>query len=696
MAYNTKYKLEFTNEINDYIECFFDYYGYVGQVTSLMGAKDSTIKVTSTGTDDDVFYTPIGKELSVNFVIPEGAPFTIRDFISTNDKEIIVRVYANKDYSDPFFEGFVMVEDNSQPFFDSIKIVTLKATDQLALLQDIPFTDLDGDDIVQPLSIIDIFAQILYKTSATQNIRSYFSFAESSMQKKYDVASADALRETMQLMRPYIGKKCGEILQILCEEFKLKLFQQHGIWHLVNLYEYISPIGFSYVEYSYSTPANGLVPLNVIDSKVGVNYDMIIGSTKIIYPCNDDQILYFKLPLKSIKYQYNYDQTANKLCNQDIQPAGRLPQYDQTFMGQPTLGYYAACWEYFRPTNSYPPSAVTYLRMVNDNLGYQVDRYLVVGVHPAGYEPHYLNTSFFYIDKGDKINLQFQWRATPTGYPGSGNIIVAGMYLDGDDGNRYVLHVGMNYTLGGLGARWQIETTPVNKALTQILVQTGTDVTAVNFDSLDSYDSVGKKERIPPVPVSGKISFAFTNAQNDGQEYNFKGLQITLTPLINGAYSDIIAGDYNLTRSNANVKPAIDDTIVISDSPKRWFTGALLKVVPAPADFAITTPTWRISNVNTDSTQYRFTALMEKVMYQLKRNFQQKIEGTFKGYTTTQYVTTGYLNLYIFIDEETDRKYMLTSYEFDLGTGQWRGVFVEAPATWVAPDFYEFNLIQKQ
>lgn len=693
MTYGRKYIVEYENDLNEVHECFFEYSGYSGEVTKLLSGENG-FSVKSVGADDDFRSFILGKEATINIWSDIGDTIDVSDFIAENDNDIRVSIFINKNYSDPIFQGFVVVEDNSRDFHDRPFALQIHATDTIGLLKDVPFTDLDGDAFVGFFSIVDIFAQIFYKASEILPFRTYFPVCESSMQRKYNVATADALREAFINVNMFDGANCYDVLNTLATRFNLRVFQQNGYWHLVNLLEYTSK-RYDYVEYSFTTPLNGIATWQISGSGLNQTYHQLIGKNEIITPVNEDQVLYSKLANKSIKFTYNYDQSANKLCNQSMELGARLPQYDQVVDGDNTEGYTADCWTYVKTLPSSPPSQPCYNRAVLDTLGHIKDRYLVMVLNTGVIGSYYKNTSHFYVDAGDKLTFSVDFRIRG-GATTAVNVPVMGILLYGDNGIKYTLN-GLISPIGPTETptlTWRdVTTLPSGFVFDAALFveslppigQVFKDFTGLN---LDYYL---RNNLIPQIPVSGKVEVEFLNNDNFStyHEYNFKSLQIEISPNINGAFS--ATGDYNFISQNKNIKQSIADTIEISDSPKRWFKGALLKKAPAPADYAICQPDWVRSDIVLDMHS-RFTREMEHHIWFHNYKSCQKIEGTFRGYLTREYIMTGYLNLYIFTDEDQQKYYMLTSFEMDMAKGTWRGVFLECPDA-QNPDNYTFDLI---
>src|SRR6185437_10741986 len=110
---------------------------------------------------------------------------------------------------------------------------------------------------------------------------------------------------------------CYTALEKIVRCLRCRLFMENGVWNLVSLYEYLNRDGFAYKEYAFGSVSNGIVAVNAVDGNKNQDYSLPIGKDQIVYPVGEDQQLYLKVPTKWIKLTYTYDQSQNKVCNQD-------------------------------------------------------------------------------------------------------------------------------------------------------------------------------------------------------------------------------------------------------------------------------------------------------------------------------------------------------------------------------------------
>lgn len=706
--YSTKYILPFTNDLNELYEIYFDVLDYAGPITMLTGTDDVLTKRCTTG-DENKLEPILGTEALINIWVEENTPISISDLVAQQDNQIRVTIYRDEDYSLPDFQGFIVVEDNSQPFLDPPFALSVRALDGLGLLKGIDLSDTNGLRFIGLQSIVEWIGQILYKTGQTLNLRTYFNFFEStfsqtkgSLEQAYlhsitfsqgDAFNATPTDPTVDIIASS-ADDCYTSLEKIIRCLRCRLFQENGVWNLVSLYEYLNPAGMSYREYSFGDPVDGIVPLTQVAT--GSNNDMtaVIGQDDIIIPHTEDQVLYLKLATKWIKLTFTYDQSQNKVCNQDFSEGDRNATYDEVISSSiidativpvvniETQGYDLYCFDAFEGQNAdfvtggpYPSQSATFKSFIRnsvDQLGYTLLRNVVIG-NTTDAKIAYIRSRRFFIDISDILQISFSWRRR-VGI--SNDFTNCHVFLYGDDGTFWAMNgilpanpaiswqqVGSDFRRSGFNTVPFLASGAVTGVASNVW-------NTVSFNQTSTTASPFAK-----APVSGQIEILFPHSPSSELETWVKDLNITILPYLQGSYLQL-KGDYNYSASNAAIKQTEADDVEISDSPKRYFKGALLR-----SNGDLCTPTWKRLG---QSESFRFTQLMERVMYNHLSRMLQKIEGTFKGLVyipaddDTVVKPNGFLNSFVFTQgDEPSKRFMCTSFEKDYGTGQWRGVFVE-------------------
>lgn len=738
MAYKTKYILAFSNELNEVYEIYFEFMDYLGDPILLYGVEDCMTLRSTTG-DENRFEPILGTECLINIhvgpVNVKGIEFQndtlqIFDLITEHDNDIRVTVYHEQDYTKSIFQGFIVVEDNSQPLSDPPFTLSVRALDGLGLLKGIDFLDTDGNAFAGSMSPIKWIAQILYKTDQKLNIRAYFNILNIDFPALPCIESFTINVSTFQTGQPQttndptidiaasIADDCYTALEKIVRCLRCRLFQQDGVWNLVNIWEYQNPAGYSYVEYVISDPVDGIVAATPSTQLRNINYDVPVGSDQIIHPVEDDATLGLKLATKSEKLTYTYDQSLNKICNQTLiygdADTANNGTISSTFQSQSItppitfsyLAYFAFCFTHLdgpAPFHPYPgvtPTGVSYIRDIQDVNGYSVDRYLMIG-KPTGILT-YQRSSKFLIDVGDVLNMSFDWRTKENeNVPsGSGTAQIAYVFLYGIDGTFWAL----SYIPQGTNKPQWVQMPDANFVdgagnTPTINSPQFTDSANNGFMNITTVLQAPSGIYYGTAPVSGDVEVLFLYLRDKlpaVTEYWFKNISISVIPFLNGSFKEL-KGDFNFASSNNNIKQTDEQDVEISDSPKRYFKGAILQV-----DGKTLMPnSWIRAGVT--ETGRRFTQVMEELLYNAFYRQIQMIEGSMRGVTRVDsdynVKDVGFINRFYFTDHpEPTKKFMLTSFEIDYATGFGRRVFVEIlndqnDTNQVVPDKYLFQYI---
>lgn len=752
MAYGRKYNVAFTNDLNELIEIYFDFLGYTGLPKALTAAGNCLNLKATTG-DEDKMQSVIGTEADIQLVIKPGDNVTIADFISPQDNYIRVTVYCDRNYANCVFQGFIVVEDNSQPFLDAPFTLSLRALDSLGMLQGIYFLDTNGNTFSGKQTIIGWLAQILNQTfetglqTTTLNLRTYFNIFNSEFytnQNPLEQICLDAISFETGQQTPAGDVNPADyntgfddyytVLTKIVKNLRCKLFQEDGYWHLVSLWEYLNPAGYTYYEYSFGPAVNGIIPYTLVGSGQNVNLSVSIGKTQTLQLVKEDAVMFLKLATKSVELTYNYNQSLNKIINQTLaegvaQPAQNevIPsnQIDTTYNKGVSIDLNTDAYSCYGFTpmqftqaiiggkaNSQPnfatmvPAAASeaFIRVVLDNLGQELLRFMVQ-VLQAAPTVTCLQCSPILLDVNDVLQVSFSWRTRNPTSIGNEPWAVVYCFLAGDDGSFWAMQCIENGTFADNPSVWVSVNSLYQNVDGTVPACTSTLIpSTILWNEIEVNTQALNGVPYAIAPVSGTVMILLSTLPGPGTEYWFKDISIKVLPYLNGAYLQL-QGDYNYAESNANILQTDLETVDISDSPKRYFQGALLS--NASGDVLLPAAWFRSGFTEL----LRFGQLMAYLVYTHFYRVVQKIEGTVKGLNYPDQSPTapkhpaGLRNAYFFPDADTGinvatpgKRYMLTSFDKDYNTGQWRGVFIETtkdvndPGI-AYPDFWEFSFL---
>jgi hypothetical protein len=327
-------------------------------------------------------------------------------------------------------------------------------------------------------------------------------------------------------------------------------------------------------------------------------------------------------------------------------------------------------------------SPTAFIKREKDAFNYEKDRYILLPTSGSFAGSALVRTSTFFIGKGDKINISFETRLK-NNYSGAGSSIVAYALLRGDNNTYYTLDGTSNVDNNG---NWFAS----NSTFTLTTHAIHHEFAATDLKTDWASTSVDSKA----APVSGTVQLVFLEYSNASypNETHIKGLNIEYFPFIKESYVPAL-GDYNYFEQNGKINKSIDETVGISDAPKKIIKGAIFINEQLP------TPQWYRLNV---SEQRRFMELMTMLRYAATFRQSMKIEGTLKGlsllHNTDTNIPFGFLPQYSFTDipNTSDSRYILTLLETSYVTAESHAVFVEIKLNQsIDFDKYEFQYLFK-
>lgn len=744
MTYGQIFKISFSNDLGELIEITIDQVNYTGTSQPLTADADC-LNIKSTTGDESKVNAICGTEATIKIRINPSDNVSIDNFISPTDNFTRVTVYQERNYTQPVFRGFVVVEDNSQPLLDPPFVLTIRAVDCLGTLQGIYFLDLNGNPFSGKQTIIGWLAQILNQTAlGTLNLRTYFNIynsAFSTSQNPLEQICLDAITFQTGQQTPAGDTNPADfntgfddyftVLQKIVQNFKCKIFQEGGYWHLVNLWEYLNPVGMTYYEYQFGAPVNGIVPYTLVGKTANQALAVSIGKVQTLRLVNEDALLYLKLATKSVELTYNYNQSLNKIINQDLSQGVAQPGQDEiisssvidtTYNNGVAVNLQTRAYSCFGYTPMQAPAnnghsnepeienqvpmdpSNTFIRIVLDQLGNELLRFLVIKLLPSP-NVSFLVSAGLLLDINDVLQITFSWRTRTGTNQGNSNWSIIQIWLLGDDGSHYSLSGFANGATTQIPTRWLATDSnhyaPVGAPQGQGSFIDNSSQVISNTEQWSSIEiNTATLAGVPfgAAPVSGTVQIMFYTNDGPGTEYWFKDLNVKILPFLNGAYQEL-QGDYNYAESSANILATELDTVDISDSPKRYFQGALLSTA---AGYVLLNAAWNRSGY---LEQLRFGQIMAYLIYTNLYRIMKKIEGTVKGLSYPDALSpigksaSGMRNAYYFPDTNfPTKRFMLCSFDKDYNKGTWRGVFIETtvdqndPGLKV-PDFYEFSYL---
>jgi hypothetical protein len=634
----------------------FAYKDYAGGITSL---TLSGLEINYINNDESVLpVNPIISCECIASIYEKTGVLSYEDFDTTEDDEILLTVIKGGVYY--IFHGFVVAEEGSQDLHDAPYIITIRATDALGLLKDVPLTTPSGTSFAGKNRFIEYIGGALSKANPDLTIKTWCNIYESSMDDRGVSTDNDMFFQAKLDYRLFYKDantfvSCYDALKFVLSNH-CTLFYYLGTWNIVRVGDLQSTNTLYYTEYD----TDG----QIISSGTGDTLTARIGRSEIIHSINRDNQKSRKYAQKSVKLTFNYKAPENLVNNQKLTDIGALIV---PLSGVGYSAYQMVGWSQYKGNAAtQTPTSVknAYIKTETDAFGYETERYYVIehdSTATAGPLDNFIrnNNTDFKVHQGDKFSISFQHRLL-TDISGGGLIQVATVALLRDGQSGALLTDWHFLDRDGI---WAISSTPIFRNLTG---STGDEAIGSTWFTISIDDAT--------VPVNGTIFVWFGGGDvNDPNESHFKDLQITYTPYINGSYRRVL-GDFNSLTQTNNYKNKIEEEIFVSDSPKRILSGAIYE----SDGLTLATPTWYRYGV---TEAKRYTQLVAEALFNLNWRRFRKISGSFRGfdYQATSGIIKpfGLMTKFEFVELADERQYLCINPRMNLKTGQWTGTHIE-------------------
>ena len=301
MAYGSKYYGEFYDREDNLYKVDLQKDGYGGAATRIvqMGATPCTMSHRGSR-DKDVIIQ--GTNLIFNFYELSGDDYSDLFTSSYKDYKIIYTKAGSK-----IFEGYIKPENLSKQHFKTKKLISLPATDALADLKNIDFTDSINATISSRETILQILKYALDKTGIELN----FHIQLGTYEETYMVASECAIKEIEVDCRRFLkqdGDKteimsCHEVIETVLKDYNVTLKQCNGKYYITNHFEEDS----YYFEYLWSD-------LSIIGSRTATDNIVNLNTYKFKPTAEIQQIE----PLNKVKINHRNKDLGGDVTGMDL------------------------------------------------------------------------------------------------------------------------------------------------------------------------------------------------------------------------------------------------------------------------------------------------------------------------------------------------------------------------------------------
>lgn len=293
MAYNVKYRLEFSDVKGNgrKVEILKD--GYIGSVLPMIGTAEPV--VIDWKSKDDFYEYIIGSTCTLNLMVTDTVSYD--DFYLFDEREYKIRVSYKDDLDayQTYWEGFVLVDAFKEAINTTPYTISLKATDGLGTLKafDAPTSNSGSQGTTD--SAFHYLRSILNQTFLGFDI-----YIANQIRKDggviNDTIFHDILINEFGAMKPNLTyRNSKELLEAILKATNSKVYQSGGKWYVVSN----TNLPTQNVTYKYFSSAGTFLGTSVVDVRTTLPTQM--------KPIKSNLMAEYLYPVRKAIYQIDLD-----------------------------------------------------------------------------------------------------------------------------------------------------------------------------------------------------------------------------------------------------------------------------------------------------------------------------------------------------------------------------------------------------
>lgn len=363
---------------------------------------------------------------------------------------------------------------------------------------------------------------------------------------------------------------CFEALQRILKE-EASVYQDNGTWFIMRKDEYEFGRDFNLFTFDYT---------GAFVSKGPETFEKSIGIGLTLSWMEDNAQSALERPCKSVKETFDYNTPKEVPDNVDYDRGDVTTRVTESGYTAYNLDDWAI-GNLWGSATTLPTIDAVILRSFN-SYGDEVTRFIMLTQPPGttgAFE--YIRSSPIPVGFMDKFKWSFDVSAM-TNPSGDGTLQICFIVLYGASGAVYILnpadtsHTWLNDETQPI-LKWHVTNAQLSlfrTGLNWALHDTGSNVIVKTDWQSCSIDA-------PAVPEDGELRvFLFAGNQSgssfDNLKLRYQNLQFDYRAYIGGTYQKY-AGQYHKVEGGTNTIAVRDETIFVTDSPKRLFKGSILK-----------------------------------------------------------------------------------------------------------------------
>ena len=655
MAKAEKYRYSFKTLEGQTCVVRFDFEGFVGSSTTLIGA-DKPFTLGEFNTDENIF-KPIRAQLATMNIIGSASGVTTDDFMMDNDNDVIV--YFDFGTWGNYWIGYLTQDDFQETWVDTNHVLTIRATEGLGLLKETQLGN-NGAELIgtfTPFQIVEYAMQGAVQNFVDYKIYSnlfYASMNDGALYTGFDQCTVDAKAFQIDVLQYDDSYTAIEKLNTAWNQ---TIYMYKGKWVIFRIEELYCPT---------TENIRGFRSLLGTRTLLNDRYDVNVGVGESVKPITPEMLRFLKRRTKKDIIQYNYD-PINEIVQNGSFARG---SFISDVLNVKSYNLDSWTWQEggtsstptFTTTTTPTTGTVTRVEVYDGAYGILEDNYVRFDSAIASSNAVYrwIKSTDLEILQGEKIRFSVDTRYK--------NVFTD----DGKKRQAYILLYGNvnNYYLKDDGTWVQTNATfSTNEQFFGTSYLTSNDPLYSDWITL-SVDS-------QPCPDFGNINIILLNDfrtwESGGQESWYKSLQVQVLTGFNGQYEIDITGVQSIFTKADNLKMVDQSEIYFDDSFSNNFKGTLLR-----ADgVSLTDRQWHRSRYVSEIEGFRKENAIAH--WQFNRIDRNKIDANFFGLTWDDGTEPiGLINTIKFVDDDPNKIYaILNLKEIDFASSTWNATLLE-------------------
>jgi hypothetical protein len=641
-----KYRIEFKSRENHSCVVRFDFAGYGGASTTLMGAERPFV-LREFNSDEDVFKAVRPQQAEIN-VLNNIGNLSIDNFIADTDQEITV--YFDFGVWTNYWIGYLLQDDFQEVWQDTIHIITLRASDYIGQLKNIPLSD-NGTDLIGRFTPFEIIGYALDNTP--QNLvraRIINNLFHSSMTAgigymPLNQCNIDA--KTFQKSDTEYDD-CYTTIEKINKSFNQTLFMYDGYWRFLRIEELYRPFSQNLTE--LYLPLTGPVGANI-------RYDANIGVNESIKPISSEMLRYIIRRTKIDTINFRYDVFDEIVTNESFSKGTLL--YESAVEEAYTLDN----WDHLTGSLFAPTPVPFGNGKKNDynTLGQLTESYAFLENDTANAE-HFIKSLAVKVLINETISITYQKRYS-VGF--SVTRTVGSGYVRLTDGTlNYWLNDEGGWDIAGAGKIGEIEYNGVDNLIT------------TEYQSL----TIESKQ----MPISGDLTVYLLgpNSAVSGGSFTvpsevirYQNLEVKVIPTFLSFTDNRLSGIQSIFTKPQDIVQRFEDEIFMDDFSSGYHKGTIFE----SDGVTLTSKEWARGNYPTEVIGFRKQNAIAHVEHNLYN--RTKVDANFYGLTWERSgaeYPIGLINTFKFVDDDPNKVYwILNLKEIDFSNSTWSATLIE-------------------